>query len=226
MEILRAEHLVKSYNETYGTIYALNDVSFSVESGEIIAVIGSSGSGKSTLFHILGSVDSPTSGTVYMNDQNVFEQSPEELAVFRRREVGIIYQFNNLLPLLTVRENILLPALLDGRTPNEEDYRELVDMLGLTGREDAFPEELSGGQQQRVAIGRTLINKPAVVLSDEPTGNLDMRNTQQIMNLFKYCNRRYNQTIMMITHDENIALQADRILTLEDGRLISDKRNR
>ena len=220
MKILEAEHLTKTYSGTRGTIRALDDVSFSVESGEIIAVVGTSGSGKSTLFHILGSVDRPTSGTVYMNGQNIFAMESEALARLRRREVGIIYQFNNLLPLLTVRENILLPAMLDSKTIREDDYRELVEKLGLTGLEDALPEELSGGQQQRVAIGRTLINKPAVVLSDEPTGNLDMRNTQEIMNLFKYCNRRYKQTILMITHDKKIALQADRILRLENGRIL------
>ena len=221
METLRAEHLIKEYKGARGTIRALDDVSFTVHSGEIIAVIGPSGSGKSTLFHILGSVDHPTSGTVYLNDQNVFEQNDEQLAVFRRREVGIIYQFNTLLPLLTVRENILLPALLNSATPNEDDYRAVVDRLGLDGLEDAFPEELSGGQQQRVAIGRTLISKPSVVLSDEPTANLDVRATQELMDLFKWCNHQYKQTILMITHDDKIARQADRVLCLENGKLLN-----
>ena len=219
METLRADHLVKDYKGARGTIRALDDVSFTVQRGEIIAVIGASGSGKSTLFHILGSVDRPTGGTVYLNDQNIFEQNEEQLAIFRRREVGIIYQFNTLLPLLTVRENILLPAMLDSTTADEDDYRMIVERLVLAGLEDAFPEELSGGQQQRVAIARTLISKPSVVLSDEPTGNLDRINAQAIMDLFKWCNRQYRQTILFITHDDTIARQADRVLCLKNGKL-------
>lgn len=223
MKILRAEHLVKVYHSGARTIRALDDVSFDVQSGEFISVIGSSGSGKSTLIHILGSVDRPSSGKVFLNGQSVFEQSNETLAVFRRREIGIIYQFNNLLPTLTVEENIKLPALLDSRVLDEAYYRELIDVLGLWGCEQNLPAELSGGQQERVSIGRALINNPAVVLADEPTGNLDSRNKQEIMNLLRMCNRRYEQTILLITHDEDVALQTDRILTLEHGRLTDDQ---
>ena len=226
MEILRAEHLVKTYGKGKTEIRALDDVSLSVESGEFVAVVGSSGSGKSTLIHILGSVDTPDSGKVYMNGQDVFAQSKEKLAIFRRREVGIIYQFYNLIARLTVEENILLPALLDNRPVDRAYYNEMIELLGLGGRERDLPHQLSGGQQQRVAIGRTLITNPTVVLADEPTGNLDNRNTQEIMELFKLSNKKYEQTILLITHDENIALQADRILNLEDGRIVKDERLR
>ena len=226
MEILRAEHLVKTYGKGETEIRALDDVSFSVESGEFVTVVGSSGSGKSTLIHVLGSVDTPDSGKVYMNGQDVFAQSREKLAVFRRRQVGIIYQFYNLLSRLTVEENILLPALLDGREIDRGYYHELIDLLGLKGREHDLPRQLSGGQQQRVAIGRTLITNPALVLADEPTGNLDNKNTQEIMELFKLSHKKYEQTIIMITHDENLALQADRILNIEDGRIVADERIR
>ena len=222
MKILRAEHLVKTYGKGETEIRALDDVTFDVESGEFITVVGSSGSGKSTLIHILGGVDTPTSGTVYMNDQDVFAQSKEKLAIFRRRQVGIIYQFYNLLSRLTVEENILLPALLDGREIDRTYFNELIELLGLKGRERDLPAQLSGGQQQRVAIGRTLINRPAVILADEPTGNLDNRNTQEIMNLFRLSHDRYNQTIILITHDENIALQGTRMLAIEDGRIVND----
>ena len=226
MEILRAEHLVKTYGKGETEIRALDDVSFSVQSGEFVAVVGSSGSGKSTLIHILGSVDTPDSGKVYMNGQDVFAQSKDKLAIFRRRHVGIIYQFYNLLSRLTVEENILLPALLDGKEIDRAYYNELLELLGLKGREHDLPQQLSGGQQQRVAIGRTLITNPAVVLADEPTGNLDNRNTQEVMELFKLSNKKYEQTIILITHDENIAMQADRILVLEDGKIIKDIKNR
>ena len=226
MEILRAEHLVKTYGKGETAIRALDDVSFTVESGEFIAVVGSSGSGKSTLIHILGSVDTPDSGKVFMNGQDVFAQSKEKLAIFRRRQVGIIYQFYNLLSRLTVEENILLPALLDGREIDREYFNEMLELLGLQGRERDLPRQLSGGQQQRVAIGRTLITSPAVVLADEPTGNLDNKNTQEIMELFKLSNKKYNQTIILITHDEHIALQADRILAIEDGRIVNDEKIR
>ena len=226
MKILEAEHLVKTYGKGETEIRALNDVSFSVESGEFVTVVGSSGSGKSTLIHILGSVDTPDSGKVYMNGQDVFAQSREKLAVFRRRQVGIIYQFYNLLSRLTVEENILLPARLDGREIDRGYYHELIDLLGLKGREHDLPRQLSGGQQQRVAIGRTLITNPALVLADEPTGNLDNKNTQEIMELFKLSHKKYEQTIIMITHDENLALQADRILNIEDGRIVADERIR
>ena len=222
MKILRAEHLVKTYGKGETEIRALDDVTFDVEAGEFITVVGSSGSGKSTLIHILGGVDTPTSGTVYMNDQDVFAQSKEKLAIFRRRQVGIIYQFYNLLSRLTVEENILLPALLDGREIDRTYFNELIELLGLKGRERDLPAQLSGGQQQRVAIGRTLINSPSVILADEPTGNLDNRNTQEIMNLFRLSHDRYNQTIILITHDENIALQGTRMLSIEDGKIVND----
>ncbi|MBQ6119051.1 MAG: ABC transporter ATP-binding protein [Clostridia bacterium] len=214
------------YGKGETAVRALDDVSFKVEAGEFIAVVGSSGSGKSTLIHILGSVDTPTSGKVFMNDQDVFAQKKDKLAIFRRRQVGIIYQFYNLISRLTVEENILLPALLDGREIDRTYFNELIEMLGLKGREHDLPAQLSGGQQQRVAIGRTLITSPAIVLADEPTGNLDMKNTQEIMELFKLSHKKYEQTIIMITHDENIALQADRILAIEDGRIVNDKRIR
>ena len=222
MKILEAKHLVKTYGKGETEIRALDDVSFDVEAGEFITVVGSSGSGKSTLIHILGGVDTPTSGTVYMNGQDVFAQSKEKLAIFRRRQVGIIYQFYNLVSRLTVEENILLPALLDGREIDRAYFNELLELLGLKGRERDLPAQLSGGQQQRVAIGRTLINSPAIVLADEPTGNLDNKNTQEIMNLFKVSHDRYNQTIILITHDENIALQGTRMLSIEDGRIVND----
>ena len=226
MKILRAEHLVKTYGKGETEIRALDDVTFDVEAGEFITVVGSSGSGKSTLIHILGGVDTPTSGTVYMNDQDVFAQSKEKLAIFRRRQVGIIYQFYNLLSRLTVEENILLPALLDGKDIDRAYFNELLELLGLKGRERDLPAQLSGGQQQRVAIGRTLITSPAVVLADEPTGNLDQRNTQEIMDLFKKSNKKYEQTIILITHDMNIALQTDRIINIEYGKIVKDERIR
>ena len=223
MEILRVEHLKKTYGEGENTVHALDDVSFSVEKGEFTAIIGPSGSGKSTLLHILGAVDVPTSGKVYMDGQDVFAQNEEELAVFRRRQVGLIYQFYNLIPVLNVRENITLPILMDGRKINEKRLQEMIHTLRLEGREKHLPNQLSGGQQQRVSIGRALMNAPAVVLADEPTGNLDSRNSHEIMELLKESNKRYNQTLIMITHDENIALQADRIIAIEDGRITRDE---
>lgn len=223
MEILRVEHLKKTYGEGKNAVHALDDVSFSVEKGEFTAIIGPSGSGKSTLLHILGAVDVPTSGKVYMDGQDVFAQNEEELAVFRRRQVGLIYQFYNLIPVLNVRENIALPILMDGRKINEKRLQEMIHTLRLEGREKHLPNQLSGGQQQRVSIGRALMNAPAVVLADEPTGNLDSRNSHEIMELLKESNKRYNQTLIMITHDENIALQADRIIAIEDGRITRDE---
>lgn len=223
MEILRVEHLKKTYGEGENAVHALDDVSFSVEKGEFTAIIGPSGSGKSTLLHILGAVDVPTSGKVYMDGQDVFAQNEEELAVFRRRQVGLIYQFYNLIPVLNVRENITLPILMDGRKINEKRLQEMIHTLRLEGREKHLPNQLSGGQQQRVSIGRALMNAPAVVLADEPTGNLDSRNSHEIMELLKESNKRYNQTLIMITHDENIALQADRIIAIEDGRITRDE---
>ena len=223
MEILRVEHLKKTYGEGENAVHALDDVSFSVEKGEFTAIIGPSGSGKSTLLQILGAVDVPTSGKVYMDGQDVFAQNEEELAVFRRRQVGLIYQFYNLIPVLNVRENIALPILMDGRKINEKRLQEMIHTLRLEGREKHLPNQLSGGQQQRVSIGRALMNAPAVVLADEPTGNLDSRNSHEIMELLKESNKRYNQTLIMITHDENIALQADRIIAIEDGRITRDE---
>ena len=223
MEILRVESLTKVYGSGDNQVRALDGVSFSVEKGQFVAIIGPSGSGKSTLLHILGGVDTPTSGKVYMDGQDVYSRSEEQLAVFRRREVGLIYQFYNLIPVLDVRENITLPVLMDGRKVNEERLKELLDTLGLVGREKHLPNQLSGGQQQRVIIGRALMNAPAVVLADEPTGNLDSRASQEIVDLLKLSNKKYDQTLIVITHDESIALQADRLLAIEDGRITRDE---
>lgn len=223
MEILRAENLVKTYGSGSNTIRALDGVTFSIENGEFVSIVGTSGSGKSTLIHTLGGVDEPDSGKVYMNGQDVFARSRSQLAIFRRRQVGIIYQFNNLIPQMTVKENIQLPALLDGNNVDEKFYREILGQLELEGRENDLPDMLSGGQRQRVAIGRALINNPAVILADEPTGNLDMRNTQKIINLFKHINKWFKRTIVLITHDQKIALQTDRILTIENGRIEKDE---
>ena len=207
-------------------MHAVDDVSFSVEKGEFLAIIGPSGSGKSTLLHILGGVDRPTSGKVYVDGQDVYAQDEEALAIFRRRQVGLVYQFYNLIPVLNVVENLTLPVLMDGRAVNQERLGELLDTLGLRGREKHLPNQLSGGQQQRVSIGRALMNAPAVVLADEPTGNLDSRNGQEIVELLKLSNRKYGQTLIVITHDENIALQADRIIAVEDGHITRDERLR
>lgn len=223
MEILKVEHLTKVYGKGENAVHALNDVSFSVEKGQFVAVVGPSGSGKSTLLHILGGVDVPSSGKVYMDGEDVFSKNEEELAIFRRRQVGLIYQFYNLIPVLNVTENITLPVLMDGRSVNGKRLQEMLDILGLKGREKHLPNQLSGGQQQRVSIGRALMNAPAVVLADEPTGNLDSRNSQEIMELLKESNRKYKQTLIMITHDENIALQADRMIAIEDGQIARDE---
>ena len=223
MEILKVENLCKTYGCGENEVHALDNVSFSVTKGEFIAIIGPSGSGKSTLLHILGGVDTPTSGKVYMDGSDVYAQNDEQLAVFRRRQVGLIYQFYNLIPVLDVTENITLPVLMDGQRVNNERLNELLDILKLKGRENHLPNQLSGGQQQRVSIGRALMNAPAIVLADEPTGNLDSRNSQEIVELLKLSNQKYNQTLIIITHDENIALQADRILAIEDGRIIRDE---
>lgn len=222
MEILRVENLVKTYGEGDNEVRALDGVSFTVEKGEFIAIVGPSGSGKSTLLHILGGVDRPTSGKVYMDGQDVYAQNEEQLAIFRRRQVGLIYQFYNLLPVLNVVENITLPVLMDGRKVNEERLAELLGILKLTGREKHLPNQLSGGQQQRVSIGRALMNVPAIVLADEPTGNLDSKNSQEIVELLKVSNQKYNQTLIIITHDENVALQAGRIISIEDGKITRD----
>jgi putative ABC transport system ATP-binding protein len=223
MEILRTENLTKIYGKGDNEVRALDGVSFSVEKGEFIAIVGPSGSGKSTLLHILGGVDRPTSGKVYMDGQDVYAQNEEQLAIFRRRQVGLIYQFYNLIPVLNVTENITLPVLMDGRKVNEERFNELISTLKLNGRENYLPNQLSGGQQQRVSIGRALMNAPAVVLADEPTGNLDSKNSQEIVELLKLSNKKYNQTIIVITHDENIALQAERIIAIEDGKITRDE---
>ena len=223
MEILRVEHLTKVYGEKENQVVALDDVSFTVEWGQFVAIIGPSGSGKSTLLHILGGVDRPTSGKVFLSDTNVYEQKDEQLAIFRCREVGLIYQFYNLIPVLNVTENMTLPVLLDGRKVNKERLLELLEVLKLKGRENHLPNELSGGQQQRVSIGRALMNAPAVMLADEPTGNLDSKNSHEIIELLKLSNKKYNQTLIVITHDESIALQADRIIAIEDGRITRDE---
>lgn len=223
MEILRVEHLSKVYGKGGNCVKALDDISFSVEKGDFVSIIGPSGSGKSTLLHILGGVDKPTSGKVFMNGQDVYAGSDDQLAVFRRREVGLIYQFYNLSPVLNVVENMTLPVLMDGRKINEKRLQELLEILKLKGREKHLPNQLSGGQQQRVSIGRALMNAPAVILADEPTGNLDSRNSQEIVELLKYSNQKYGQTLIMITHDENIALQADRMLAIEDGQITRDE---
>ena len=223
MEILRVEHLSKVYGKGENVVRALDDVSFSIEKGQFVAIIGPSGSGKSTLLHILGGVDKPTEGKVFLEGQDVFSQEEDQLAIFRRRQVGLIYQFYNLIPVLNVTENITLPVLMDGRKVNRQRLLDLVTTLGLIGREKHLPNQLSGGQQQRVSIGRALMNSPAVVLADEPTGNLDSRNSQEIVELLKLCNKQYGQTIIIITHDESIALQADRIMTIEDGRITRDE---
>ena len=226
MEILRIEHLSKVYGQGENQVRAVDDVSFSVEKGEFLAIIGPSGSGKSTLLHILGGVDRPTSGKVYVDGQDVYAQDEDHLAIFRRRQVGLIYQFYNLIPVLNVVENMTLPVLMDGRAVNRQRLDELLDVLGLRGREKHLPNQLSGGQQQRVSIGRALMNAPAVVLADEPTGNLDSKNSQEIVELLKLSNRKYGQTLVIITHDENIALQAHRIIAIEDGRITRDPRIR
>lgn len=223
MEILKVENLTKVYGKGENEVRALNGVSFSVEKGDFVAIIGPSGSGKSTLLHTLGGVDRPTGGKVLVNGQDVYSRSDEQIAVFRRREVGLIYQFYNLIPVLNVEENMSLPVLLDGRNVNRDRLRELIRELDLVGREKHLPNQLSGGQQQRVSIGRALMNSPSIVLADEPTGNLDSKNSHEIVELLKRMNREYNQTLIMITHDESIALQARRIIAIEDGKIVRNE---
>ena len=223
MEIIQVEHLSKIYGKGENEVVALRDVSFSVNEGEFVAIIGPSGSGKSTLLHILGGVDRPTAGKVYMNGKDVYQQKEDQLAIFRRRQVGLIYQFYNLIPILNVVENMTLPVLMDGREINQEYLTELITTLGLEGKEKSLPNQLSGGQQQRTSIGRALMTSPLVVLADEPTGNLDSKNSQEIMDLLKASNKKYNQTLIVITHDEKIALQADRIIAIEDGEITRDE---
>ena len=223
MDILNIQHLTKVYDKGDCATRALDDVTLSVPEGQFLAIVGSSGSGKSTLLHLMGGVDRPTSGSVYLAGNDVYSRNDEQLAVLRRREVGIVYQFFNLIPTLTVLENMTLPVALDGRPVNEGRLRELVKTLGLEGREDHLPSQLSGGQQQRVAIGRALMNSPAVLLADEPTGNLDSRTSAEIMAILRDANKRLGQTLVVITHDESIALTADRIVAVEDGRIVRDE---
>ena len=224
MEVLRTEDLTREYGFGDNKVVALNHVSFSVEEGEFVTILGPSGSGKSTLLHLLGGVDKPTSGKVYIGGQSIYEMKERELTAFRRREIGQIYQFYNLIPVLNVEENICLPMLLDHRQAERKDLDELLDLLGLTERVNHLPSELSGGQQQRVAIGRALISKPKLILADEPTGNLDQKNSREIIKLFRELNEKYGQTILLITHDEKIAEHAERILVIEDGQIVKDSR--
>lgn len=222
MEFLKIEELCKVYGKGENQVMALDHVSLTVEKGEFVAIMGSSGSGKSTLLHAIAGVDVPTSGNVYLDGQDVYGQSKEKLAIFRRRQVGLIYQFHNLIPTLNVVENITLPVLMDKRKVNQERLQDLLELLGLQARRNHLPNQLSGGQQQRVAIGRALMNAPAVMLADEPTGSLDSRNGQEIIKLLKESHHKYQQTLILVTHDENIALQADRIVTIADGKIVRD----
>ncbi len=223
MKILDVKNLSKTYGKGDVMVKALDDVSFSVEQGEFVAIIGPSGSGKSTLLHILGGVDTPTSGRVMINDTDISALDETALAVFRRRQIGLIYQFYNLIPILTVEENLTLPLLLDGRKPDKQQIQDLVERLGLSHRLEHLPNQLSGGQQQRVSIGRALVNNPALMLADEPTGNLDSENSKEIISLLRHFNREYKQTVIIITHDEKIALSADRIIAIEDGKIKRDE---
>jgi len=226
MEFLKIENLCKVYGKDENQVTALDHVSLTIGKGEFTAIIGSSGSGKSTLLHIIGGVDVPTSGKVFLDGQDVYAQNNEKLAIFRRRQVGLIYQFHNLIPTLNVVENISLPILMDKRKVNEERLDDLLKLLGLNDRKTHLPNQLSGGQQQRVSIGRALMNAPAVMLADEPTGSLDSRNGHEIINLLKLSNQKYRQTLLLVTHDENIALQADRIIGISDGKVVRDERVR
>lgn len=226
MEFLKVENLCKVYGKGENQVTALDNVSLTIEKGDFTAIIGSSGSGKSTLLHSIGGVDVPTSGKVYLEGQDVYAQNNEKLAIFRRRQVGLIYQFHNLIPTLNVVENITLPILMDKRKVNKERLNALLELLGLKDRKTHLPNQLSGGQQQRVSIGRALMNAPAVMLADEPTGSLDSRNGHEIINLLKLSNKQYGQTLIVVTHDENIALQADRIIGISDGKVVRDERMR
>ncbi len=221
--MIKVEHVSKIYGTGNNKVVALNDVSLTIDNGEFVSIIGPSGSGKSTLMHIIGGVDAPTDGKVYINNTDIYAQNENDLAVFRRREVGLIYQFYNLIPILNVIENMTLPVQIDHRPINEDRLNELITLLGLKGRENHLPNQLSGGQQQRVSIGRALMNAPAIVLADEPTGNLDSKNSCEIMNLLKLSNQKYKQTLIVITHDENIALMANRIISIEDGKIIRNE---
>ncbi|MCL1845468.1 MAG: ABC transporter ATP-binding protein [Defluviitaleaceae bacterium] len=223
MSILQVENLTKTYGRGEAAVHALDDVSFSVEKGQFVAVVGASGSGKSTLLHLLGGVDRPTAGRVVIDNQDIFRMNESRLAIFRRRNMGIVYQFYNLIPTLTAEENIMLPFLLDGRRPEDATVRELLEITRLENRAKHLPSQLSGGQQQRVSIARALINSPAVILADEPTGNLDSKSGKDIVEMLLAANKRYSQTLVLITHDEKIALQADRIITISDGKILRDE---
>ncbi|MDR2655506.1 MAG: ABC transporter ATP-binding protein [Oscillospiraceae bacterium] len=223
MEILKVEGLTKTYGKGDTAVNALDGVAFSVRKGEFVAVIGASGSGKSTLLHLLGGVDRPTSGKVYIDGKDIYALDESNLAIFRRRNIGIIYQFYNLIPTLTAEENISLPRLLDGRQTNKEKLRSILETIGLTSRARHLPNELSGGQQQRVSVGRAMINDPAIILADEPTGNLDSKASKEVIELLKFSNKKFNQTLLVITHDEKIALQADRVITISDGKILRDE---
>lgn len=225
MEILKVENLIKTYKNGNTTINAVDNVSFSVEKGDFVAIVGASGSGKSTLLHLLGGVDRPTSGKVFIDGVDIYNMNNDALAIFRRRQVGLIYQFYNLIPILNVEENIVLPCKLDGKNVRRDRLNEIIDTLGLSKRRSHLPNELSGGQQQRVSIGRAIINNPALVLADEPTGNLDSKASDEIVALLKESNKKYNQTIIVITHDVSIAQEANRVITIEDGKIVSDVRN-
>ncbi len=225
MELLKVENLCKVYGKGENEVRAVDGVSFSVPKGQMVAIVGASGSGKSTLLHMIGAVDRPTSGKIWLDGQDVFQQNNRELAIFRRRQVGLIYQFYNLIPVLTAEENIMLPLLMDGRKPDKAHLEKVLDMLGLKARRNHLPSQMSGGQQQRVSIGRAIFTSPQVILADEPTGNLDSKNSAEIMELFRRSNRELKQTILIITHDENIAEQCDRIIVLRDGKIISDEMN-
>ena len=225
MDILRVENLVKTYKNGNTTINAVDNVSFSVEKGDFVAIVGASGSGKSTLLHLLGGVDRPTSGKVFIDNVDIYSMNNDALAIFRRRQVGLIYQFYNLIPILNVEENIVLPCKLDGKNVSKDRLNEIIDTLGLSARRKHLPNELSGGQQQRVSIGRAIINNPALVLADEPTGNLDSKASDEIVALLKESNKKYKQTIIVITHDPDIASVANRVITIEDGKIVSDVRN-
>lgn len=225
MEILKVENLYKTYKVGDSKVDAVDDISFSIEKGDFVAIVGASGSGKSTLLHLIGGVDRPTSGKVIINDTDIYSLDNNKLAIFRRRNIGIIYQFYNLIPILNVKENITLPSDLDGRKVDDSKLNELLNILGLQERINHLPNELSGGQQQRVSIGRAMINEPSLVLADEPTGNLDSKASEEIIKLLKETNEKYNQTIVIITHDLSIASQAKRVITINDGKIIKDERN-
>ena len=224
MEILRVENLVKTYGKGENQVKAVDNVSFSVQKGEFVAIIGASGSGKSTLLHLIGGVDRPTSGKVFIDGKDIYTLNDDNLAIFRRRQIGLIYQFYNLIPVLNVAENITLPTKLDGRDVDERRLNDLLKILGLEKRKYNLPNQLSGGQQQRVSIGRAMMNEPALMLADEPTGNLDSKASEEIISLLRLSNKKYNQTVIVITHDEKIALEADRIITIDDGKIIKDER--